>query len=309
MRTVCWILGRGGLLGGSLRRAVKDAGFEEFVPGAPFAWNDATVCGTQLSDAAKAFAAKAEGKRWMIFWAAGTGTMGSTDADLAKETSTLTKLTTLIAAESALSGQSGVFMYASSAGAVYGGCRDDVITEESAVSPENAYGRAKLTEETMLKTFANGCPRMALLLARITNLYGPAQSDSKRQGLISHIARSILKRQPVNIFVPFDTIRDYVPADDAAAAIVASVKALADGEIVTKIVASEEPTTIARIIGTFTTITRIPPRVITSASTLSASYPHRMCFRSEIAPHSGVRTPLLVGIADVLAAERMKLMR
>ncbi len=308
MQTVCWILGRGGLLGRSLTRAVADAGMTEYVPSVPFRWQEADFCREQLSASVKQFALASAGKRWQILWAAGTGTMGSTEADLAKETATLSALIDLIGNDTSLTSHPGTVIYASSAGAIYGGCRDDVITEASLPHPENAYGRTKLAEEGLLKEFVGRHPQMALLLARITNLYGPAQSHAKRQGLISHIARSILKRSPINIFVPFDTIRDYIPADDAAAIIVQSAEILQPADILTKIVASGEPTTIARIIGTFTTITRIPPRVITSASRLSASYPHRMCFRSVVGPAAQKKTPLLIGVSAVLAAERRALM-
>ena len=309
MQTVCWILGRGGLLGRSLVHAAARSGMTEFVPGEPLRWNEPEHCRAQLASAVAAFAACVQGKSWQIIWAAGTGTMGSKEEDLRKETTTLETLLTLLSAEPGLMTTGGSVLYASSAGAIYAGSRDDVITEASLPAAENAYGHAKLREEELLKTFVTQHLSMSLLLARITNLYGPAQSSAKRQGLISHIARSILRRVPINIFVPLDTIRDYVAADDAATTMLETGAKLRPGDILTKIVAAEEPTTIARIIGTFTTITRIPPRVITSASPLSSSYPHRMCFRSVVSPGSRARTPLLVGIADVLAAERLALMK
>ncbi len=308
MQTVCWILGRGGLLGRSLVRAAERSGMTEFIPESPLRWSEPDLCKSQLAAAITSFAKRAEGRRWQIVWAAGTGTMGSKEEDLRKETETLETLLSLLGTEPVLTGSGGAILYASSAGAIYAGSRDDVITEASLPAAENAYGHAKLKEEEMLKAFVSLHPSFSLLLARITNLYGPAQSSAKRQGLISHIARSILKRTPINIFVPLDTIRDYVSADDAATAMLEAGGNLRRGDILTKIIAAEEPTTIARIIGTFTTITRIPPRVITSASPLSASYPHRMCFRSVVCPVSRTKTPLLIGIADVLAAERKALM-
>jgi UDP-glucose 4-epimerase len=309
METVCWILGRGGLLGRSLTRATQDAGILEYVPQERFRWHEASACAEQLQSAFDSFVRASAGKHWQIIWAAGTGTMGSTEVDLAKETGVLATLIGLIGKEGSLTGRAGTVVYASSAGAIYSGCSDAIITEASLPHPENAYGNAKLAEEEMLKALIMQRPQISLLLARITNLYGPAQAYGKRQGLISHIARSILKRAPINIFVPFDTMRDYIPANDAAEMMIETAKTLQNGDILTKIVASEEPTTIAKIIGTFTAITRMPPRVITSASALSTSYPHRMCFRSVVGFRAEKKTPLLVGIAQVLAAERQALMQ
>jgi len=304
MEKICWILGRGGLLGQSIVRAIRETGTDEFIPTEGFLWSNEEACKVQIEKAAQGFAEASQEKNWQIYWAAGTGTMGSTEVDLQKETAILRHL--LIALEkSALIRSAGALIYASSAGAIYAGCRDDIITEESEPRPENPYGRAKLAEEEILKTFREKHPAISLLLARISNLYGPAQSNAKKQGLISHIARSILTKKPINIFVPFDTIRDYIPADSAAEMMVRTTQALAPRTTTIKIIASEEPTTIARIIGTFTTITRIPPRVITSANRLSASYPHRMCFRSVIEPKNVRAKPLLIGVAEVLAAERL----
>ena len=56
------------------------------------------------------------------------------------------------------------------------------------------------------------------LVARLSTLYGPGQSRGKPQGLIAHIARGVVRNQPVRIYVPLDTVRDYLAADDAAAA-------------------------------------------------------------------------------------------
>ena len=54
------------------------------------------------------------------------------------------------------------------------------------------------------------------MIGRFSNLYGPGQNLGKLQGLISRLALSAVTRQPINIFVPLDTIRDYVYVDDAA---------------------------------------------------------------------------------------------
>jgi UDP-glucose 4-epimerase len=122
----------------------------------------------------------------------------------------------------------------------------------------------------------------------------------------------MLKSLPVHIYVPFDTIRDYLAADDAAAAMIATLRA-ADGlpRVRTKIIASERPVTIAEIIALFRKVGRRAPRVITSASPLSSAYPRRLRFRSTVPPvgASLPTTSLLVGIARLMAAEQAALVR
>ena len=307
MSDVYWILGRGGLLGNALKDVVQTEHGEEFLPNTKLAWNDPEAIVLQLTNYVHEFAERVNGKRWKIFWAAGTGTMGSTEEQLAKETSTLSALLHALGHEPLLQNTEGIFVYASSAGAIYAGCKDDVITEESMTAPQNAYGRTKLHEESLLRVFAEEHPRIGLVLARITNLFGEGQSRGKKQGLISHIARCALRREPVNIFVPLDTIRDYIPVRDAAEMMVAVASECESGQTIVRILASEDPTSIARIIGTFTSMLKIPPRISTGTNMLSAAYPHRMCFRS-LARTARKQTSLVQGIARVLQAERIRLM-
>lgn len=44
----------------------------------------------------------------------------------------------------------------------------------------------------------------AALIARISMFYGPGQAKDKQQGLLAHIARCILRNQPIQIYVPYD---------------------------------------------------------------------------------------------------------
>jgi UDP-glucose 4-epimerase len=234
--------------------------------------------------------------------------MGSTEAELAAETEALKTLLGFIGNTPALQ-QNGILTFASSAGAVYAGSKDDIITEDSAPAPLNAYGREKLKQEELLRAFSASHPGLRILIARMSNLYGAGQSRSKKQGLLSHIARCILLRKPINIFVPFDTIRDYIPADDAAALLLEICDRLGSGPFTVKIIASESPVTVAQIIGTFKYVTRVAPRVITSTGAIAKSYTHRMVFKSTAKPIVGHRkTSLLIGVSRVMADEKMKLM-
>ena len=63
-------------------------------------------------------------------------------------------------------------------------------------------------------------------MGRIANLYGPGQGLEKPQGLISQIIRSHLIRTPISIYVPLDTMRDYLFAPDCGELVVDALRRL-----------------------------------------------------------------------------------
>lgn len=306
--TLAWVVGSTGLLGSSLCRALSAQGTELFFAEERFDWSNENVLAPQISLAVRAFAARAAtARRWEVYWAAGVGAMSSTEAALAPETRALSVFLTSLESEKHLMARPGAIALASSAGAIYAGANDEVISERTAPAPTTPYARAKLRQEELVKSFACSNTGTAALIARISTLYGPGQSSGKQQGLLSHIADCILKNQPVRIYVPLDTIRDYLASDDAAPAIIAALRSIRDEQhVLTKIIASEQPTTIAEIISTFKRIARRSPRIITSASSLSSVYARRVRFRSINAPDATRRpkTSLLVGVAQVMSAKR-----
>lgn len=309
--TAVWILGRGGLLGSALRKKVQNLGHREYVPTDILPWEQPSDLASVLHKAIDEFSAFIKDDAWQIFIAAGKGTMASTNEDMEKETEMFRTLFACIGESEALTTSRGTIILASSAGAIYAGCNDDLITEASAPAPLNAYGRGKMEQEKLAQAFSENHASLRLLIARISNLYGSAQSKNKKQGLLTHIARSIIQRTPINIFVPFDTIRDYLHVDDAAQMLM-QILDLQQGKerILTKIIASENPVSIAQIIGIFKGVTRISPRIMTSSSPLRDSYVHRMKFRSTVLPLAEKpATSLLIGVAQVMAAERLAMMR
>ena len=306
--TIAWIIGGGGLLGSALSRVLRRDGTDLFSPGERFCWGNEPKLELQIAEAVRAFATKAgTSGQWEIYWAAGVGTMSSTEAVLRPETQALSALIHQVSSQPQLMETHGVMVLASSAGAIYAGATDDVITENTLPVPTTAYAREKLKQEDLVRTFILGNRGVAALIARISTLYGPGQAIGKQQGLIAHIARCVLRNQPIQIFVPFDTIRDYIAADDAAAAMIATYRTTSDKpDFLTKIIASEQPTTIAEIIATFKKIARRPPRIVTSATRLSNVYSRRVQFRSVAVPEYAPqpKISLLVGVAQVLSAER-----
>lgn len=306
--TVAWVVGSGGLLGSALCRALVRRGAELFEPAERFRWEHAAERERQVGAAVRAFAARAAaGERWELYWSAGVGSMGSLEAGLAEETRALAHLLEQLQHEPQLAALPAAVAFASSAGSIYAGATDPVISESTPPSPNTPYARAKLEQEAKVSEFVRAHGKARALIARLSTLYGPGQSRGKPQGLIAHIARGLVRNQPVRIYVPLDTVRDYLAADDAAAALVEALDAAQSGPaVLTKIFASERPTTIAEIVAVFRRIARRAPRIITSASRLSALYPRRMRFASTAARELS-RPPevsLLVGVSEVLAAER-----
>lgn len=306
--TIAWVVGSGGLLGSALCRALRIKGTPVFLPAQAFYWRDPAKLQSQLAQAVQSFGLQVQSAdRWEIYWAAGVGTMGSSISDLEPETNAFKLLLQMVEAQPQLNGKPGAISLASSAGAIYAGCTDAIIDNTSDPAPTTPYAHEKLKQEDLLRTFALRSKTTSVLMARISTLYGPGGAIGKQQGLITHIARCILRNKPIQIFVPLDTIRDYITAEDAATMIVAALRAasLAPG-IYTRIIASEQPTTIAEIISVYKRITRRNPRIVTSASKLSSVYSRRIQFRTRSVTKSTPvpQTNLMVGIAQVMAAER-----
>ena len=306
--TVAWVLGSTGLLGSALCRQLREQATPLFFPAARLHWDQEAELTSQLAAAVQAFSARTGAEeRWEVYWAAGVGTMSSSPSDLSLETRTLALLLQLIESDPVLTVMPGALAFSSSAGAIYAGSRAEIISETTSPAPTTAYAQEKLKQEGLVRLFVLACENTTALLARISTIYGPGQSEGKQQGLFAHIARCIVRNRPIQIYVPFDTIRDYITADDAAAAMVTALRAISDRpHVLTKIVASERPTTIAEIVSIFKRITRRAPRVVTSASRLSSLYSRRVQFRSVELPGCVPRskTSLLIGIAQVMAAER-----
>ena len=303
--TIAWVIGNGGLLGSALCRALRSKGTAIFSPTQAFCWRDAGKLQSQLAAAVQSFGLQAQAAdRWEIYWAAGVGTMGSAIGALTPETDAFAVLLRSIGAQAQLNARPGALALASSAGAIYAGCTHEVINDDTAPAPTTPYAHEKLKQEDLLVALTRTNPKWSGLAARISTLYGPGNSHTKQQGLIAHIARCILQNKPTHIYVPIDTIRDYITADDAAASIITGMHRMDGMGFCARIVASGQPTTIAEIISIYKRITRRNPRIVTSASKLSSVYSRRIQFHA-LNQHA-LRTSLLVGIAQVMAAERVK---
>jgi UDP-glucose 4-epimerase len=308
--TLTWVLGSNGMLGSAICSELSRQGKSVFTPAHRMHWMNKMDLAADLKLAVHAFGLQlSSGDDWQIFWAAGVGTMSSTESELEPETFALSELLKLLAEDARFAVWSGRFVLASSAGAIYAGSRAETIDENTPIAPTTPYARAKLAQESLLTDFISRQRNTVGLIARISTLYGLGQSAGKQQGFISMVARRILRKQPIHVYVPFDTVRDYIIADDAAALMIATARSLpAEEGAFTRIIASEHPTTIAEIVATFKRIVRRTPGIIISANPLSSLYTRRIQFRSRFtakAPIPG-RTSLHVGVSRVIAHERVQ---
>lgn len=297
-RSVYWIVGSGGLLGSRLRAAISRgaSGSQCWEPPFKrFSWNSPAQLHEEFVESARQFGRAvreySDGCDWGVVWTAGAGVIGTSEQVFAAETAALQLL--LNAVDTHLLNRptgSGLVFLSSSAGGVYGNCRDHIITEHSECRPISPYGANKQRQEELLNAWADDHPQVICRIGRISNLYGTGQNLSKPQGLMSHISKCLIWQRPIHIYVPLDTIRDYVHVDDCARQIVcclgewmAASKPTAGGRV--KIFAAEQPTSVAEIVGAFTRLaSRRRPRVICAPSALGLQQPRRLLFRSIVAP-------------------------
>lgn len=285
---------------------------DAWVPEASIAWHDTDTAGADLRLEAAAFleAAARSGGPWRLLWCAGAGVVATTSEALAQETVLLTRLLSDVAERLVRDpslAQRGTLFFASSAGGVYAASSaTPPFDERSPVAALAPYGLEKLAQEELFTRVADLCG-VDLLIGRLSNLYGPGQNLSKPQGIISHVGRAALRREPVSIYVPLDTIRDYLFAADAGRMI---IDALAERDLsrregasqgsVVKIFASEVETTVASVLGAWRQALRRPLRVALAGSPLGLLQPRVLSFRSRIWPHvRGQPTLLLLGIDAV----------
>lgn len=311
MSTLAWVVGRGGLLGSCVERAL---GPGEYVwrPDRPLAWRDPVGLPESITEAVRGFAARLAGEAldgWCVYWCAGDGVVGTPADRLDAETAGLRLFLERLG--EALDGAllallPGRFFFASSAGGVYGGSPERPLTEATPPRPISGYGRAKLEQEEMLRTWARARPTVSALVGRLSNLYGPGQHLDKPQGLISHMSRCLIFGVPVHIFVPLDTLRDYLFAEDAGGRIVAGMERLGrespgGGRQVTKVYGSERETTVAALVGVFRRIAKRQLRVVSGLHPVRAQQPARLQFRSTVWADqpAGRATELLDGVSRV----------
>lgn len=312
-RRLIWVIGAGGLLGSEVVTAARTRGAEVFSPG-PIRWADPADARHDLTRAAADFMARAEGREWQLAWCAGVGVTGTSteqlDAEVSVFRATLDALT-----EHAADSRGAVFL-ASSAGGVYAGSSGAPFDEFSEPRPLAPYGHAKLALETLLRDWSTRTGAN-VLVGRIANLYGPGQDLSKSQGLISHVCKAQLRREPILIYVPLDTVRNYLFAPDCAQMVVVGLTSLQaqartqPSQQWLKVMAGPDATSISFVLAELQRILKRKPLVVHGSSATSRFQASDLRLRSRVLPDLDqlAATSLPIGMKRTLDGLRVALNR
>jgi len=322
--SLAWVVGRGGLLGRHVESALKEdvAGTDIWRPDRPIDWTDRQGASAQLELETSAFLAEAArlGRPWRLLWCAGAGVLATSDSALAEETQLISRFLAAVAdrlsSNQALT-EAGTLFFASSAGGVYSASSvSPPFDELSPVGALASYGREKLAQEELFAQVASS-RGVDVLIGRFSNLYGPGQNLSKPQGLIAHVGQAALRHEPVSIYVPLDTIRDYLFAADAGHMVVEAIRLREESRrggappgTTTKIFASEVETTVASVLRAWRQALRRPLRISFSGSPVGRLQPRVLSFRSRVWPElRGQPTLLQLGVDNVRRDQLARLMR
>jgi UDP-glucose 4-epimerase len=183
---------------------------------------------------------------------------------------------------------------------VYAGSDNPPFSSKSEPVPLGGYGQLKLQQEIAARGLLD--PSTNVLIARIANLYGPGQDLDKLQGLISRLALTSVTKEPLTMFVPLDTLRDYISADDAAARLLHWMSV--DAESLTiRVIASGQATSLGYLINLMKDITRTATPIAYGlhASAAYQSADLRLHPDADATIKLMPLTPLPAGVKDVYA--------
>lgn len=303
-----WVIGSGGMLGQALVNELSQTEDILFKPAIKFNWaNPAQAC-EQIKQVTHQFSKEASKNTWVIYWTAGIGTMHSSEEELQTETNLLDTLLNNLINDKSINLRSGKFIFASSAGAIYAGAQEGTITESTEPAPINAYGRTKLSQEAALKRLNQDGKGAAVVTCRISTLYGFKAKEGKQQGLIAEMVRRSLTNQVIHIYVPLETMRDYITPRDAATQMIDTAKHTEKtADIKIKIIASGVSTSVAEIIAILKRICKRNLRIVTQADTKKSQYQRVIQFQSEFGTsiNQTIQTNLIEGVS-YLAREIQK---
>lgn len=235
------VLGGGGILGSGYSAALTRLG-ANIVRLEP-RWQEAGDSAAKLDAALRALIHDAS---ITVVWAAGVGHTGASADAMRAESTAVQSLCDVITQLPTTRWVRVSVLFASSAGALYGGHGYSEITERDRPCPVTAYGREKLAQEEMLHVLAaeTGC---RVVICRYSNLYGLAAGRLTSRGLVSTAVRATRLRHPMVVYVSPDTRRDLVYNADAAAKSLHMLEAAPAG-VTTAFVTDGETRTVSEVL-------------------------------------------------------------
>jgi UDP-glucose 4-epimerase len=119
----------------------------------------------------------------------------------------------------------------SSGGTVYGEPDEErPLTESHPVAPISCYGVLKVQIEEMAKG-AVRTGQLDAVICRLSNPYGPGQTNRRPQGLVAAVFERLSGRKSIQLWDGGVSVRDYIFIEDACCAVVGATR-LAAGTIV-----------------------------------------------------------------------------
>ena len=117
----------------------------------------------------------------------------------------------------------GKLLLVSSGGTVYGEAINLPIVENHPTRPISPYGVTKLTVENYAHLYVK-THGLRFICIRPANAYGVGQRPFMGQGFISTAMALAMRGEPIKIFGPIGTVRDYLYVSDLAAGIVSALE-------------------------------------------------------------------------------------
>jgi len=117
----------------------------------------------------------------------------------------------------------GKLLLVSSGGTVYGEAITLPIDEDHPTKPISPYGVTKLTLENYAHLYAK-THGLQFVCIRPANAYGVGQRPYVGQGFISTAMASAMRGEPIKIFGPIGTVRDYLYVSDLAEGMVSALE-------------------------------------------------------------------------------------
>lgn len=120
-----------------------------------------------------------------------------------------------------LNNPNGLFVFFSSAGALYPNSFTEFFNEKSSVSPLGFYGDLKYKQELLL---ANKFSNNNIIILRPSNVFGDPFKKNKTTGVIDKLILSAIRGDVVDIFENLNSERDYLYIDDLQSAVLEILK-------------------------------------------------------------------------------------
>ena len=114
-------------------------------------------------------------------------------------------------------------LFMSTGGAIYGPCGADLITEDHATFPINAYGVSKLAFEHYLRLYRH-LHGLDYVVFRPSNAYGELQDPLGAQGAVAVFLGRIAEEREITVWGDGSVVRDYLYIGDLIGALVAGME-------------------------------------------------------------------------------------